>query len=165
MTDVQNYRAGPQPGGALYVPDSKQQRRIPARESSKCLNGQSYRERLAKEAFWLPATRGSKKDPDRATTPGAEATVSLHSWLHQGAHKPSSCTTLMLNPHGAELPQVKKSCVYACRVTWVVSDSLQSYGLWPAGFLCQGGSPGKNIGVCWPILVACPSRALYFLLS
>ena len=27
----------------------------------KGLNGQSYRQRLAKEAFWSPATRGSKK--------------------------------------------------------------------------------------------------------
>ena len=32
-----------------------------AKEPSKCLNGRSYGERLAKEAFWSPATRGSKK--------------------------------------------------------------------------------------------------------
>ena len=38
-----------------------------------CLNQQSYGERLAKEACWLPATRGSKKDSDRAITPGEEA--------------------------------------------------------------------------------------------
>ena len=38
----------------------------------KCLNGQSYGERLAKEAFWLPAIRGLRKDSDRAITPAAE---------------------------------------------------------------------------------------------
>ena len=37
------------------------------------LNWQSYGERLAKEAFWSPATRGSRKDFDRAITPVAEA--------------------------------------------------------------------------------------------
>ena len=44
-----------------------------AREFSKCLNGRSYGERLAKDAFLSPATRGSKKDSDRAVTPAAEA--------------------------------------------------------------------------------------------
>ena len=39
-------------GGVLYVPDVLNNREGPqARESSKCLNGQSYRERLAKETF------------------------------------------------------------------------------------------------------------------
>ena len=53
MTEVSIYRVGPQPGGgALYVPDVLNNREAPqARESSKCLNGQSYGERLAKEAF------------------------------------------------------------------------------------------------------------------
>ena len=35
---------------------------------SQCLSGWSYGETLAKEAFRLPATRGSKKDSDRAIT-------------------------------------------------------------------------------------------------
>ena len=57
-------------GGHLYVTDTPSNREGPqAREPCKCLNGQSYRERLAEEAFWLPATRGMKKDSDRAITP------------------------------------------------------------------------------------------------
>ena len=44
-----------------------------ARKPSKCLNGQSYGERLVKEVFTSPATRGSEKDYDRAITPVAEA--------------------------------------------------------------------------------------------
>ena len=39
----------------------------------KCLNEQSYGERLAKEPFWLPAMRDLKKDSDKATTPASEA--------------------------------------------------------------------------------------------
>ena len=47
MPDVPIYRVGP-----LYVPNALNNREGPqAREPSKCPNGQSYRERLAKEAF------------------------------------------------------------------------------------------------------------------
>ena len=46
----------PQPGGPLYV-----------------LNRRIYGERLAKEAFGSPATRGSIKDSDGAITPAVEA--------------------------------------------------------------------------------------------
>ena len=54
MPDALNYRVGPQPGGSLYVPDIPNNRDGPhleAREPSKCLKGQSYGKRLAKEAF------------------------------------------------------------------------------------------------------------------
>ena len=60
--------------GPLYVPDTPNNREgSQAREPFKCLNGQSYGERLAKEAFWSPAIRGLKKDSDRAITPVVEA--------------------------------------------------------------------------------------------
>ena len=52
VPDVQIYRVGPQSGGTLYVPDVTTNREGPqARDPSKCLNGQSYGERLGKEAF------------------------------------------------------------------------------------------------------------------
>ena len=52
MPNVLIYRVGPQPGGALYVPDVPNNREGPqSRDPSKYLNGRSYRERLAKEAF------------------------------------------------------------------------------------------------------------------
>ena len=41
-------------GGPLYLPDTQKNREGPqARETSKCLNGQSYRERLAKEGLLI----------------------------------------------------------------------------------------------------------------
>ena len=56
MPDSLNYRVGLQPGGTtrvpLYVPDALNNGEGPqAREPSKCLNGQNYGERLAKETF------------------------------------------------------------------------------------------------------------------
>ena len=59
--------------------------------------------------------------------------------MTQTAVPPSSST-----PTGAELPQAKKSWVYAPGVTAVVSDPLKPCELWPVRLLCQGGSPGKN---------------------
>ena len=73
MPDLRIYRVGPQQV-RLYVPDTQNNREGPqAREPSKCLNGQSSRERLAKESFWLLATRGLEKDSDRAIIPVVEA--------------------------------------------------------------------------------------------
>ena len=93
VTDVLIYRVRPQPGRPLYVPHVPSNREGPqARESSKCLNRQSYRESLAKGTFWSPGTRGSKKDSDRAITPAAEA-------VHVPAH---------LAPPGS--PQAKQLC-------------------------------------------------------
>ena len=52
MPDALIYRAGPQLGGPLYVPDVPNNREGPqGRDSSKCLNRQSYGEKLAREAF------------------------------------------------------------------------------------------------------------------
>ena len=56
MPDTLNDREGLQPGGTtrvpLYVPDALNNTEGPqAREPSKCLNGWTYGERLAKEAF------------------------------------------------------------------------------------------------------------------
>ena len=52
MADALNYRVGPHPGEALYGPDAPNNREGPqARDPSKCQNGQSYGERMAKEAF------------------------------------------------------------------------------------------------------------------
>ena len=52
VTDALIYRVGLQLRGPLYVPDMLKNREGPeTRECSKCLNGWSYGERLAKEDF------------------------------------------------------------------------------------------------------------------
>ena len=159
---------GPQPGGTLYVPDVLNNREGPqTREPSKCLNGWSYRERLAKEAFRLPATRGSKKNSDRVITLAAkEVCVPVH------LAPPGSLHAKQLHYFYAQLSLgqscqrwKKKSLVFMCAASLRSCPTLQPYRWWPARFLCQrGGSPGKNTGTYWLILVAIPSRALYFLL-
>ena len=65
----------------------------------------------------------------------------------------------------------KMSCIYACRVTSVVSNSLWPCRLWPARLLCQGGVFSRQ--EYWSILAnfgchtlvehyisCCPSRQL-----
>ena len=117
MPDVPNNREGPQ-----------------AREPSKCLNGQSYEERLAKEAFCSPATRGSKKDSDRAITPVAES-VCVPAHL---AHKSSSCAIFPLNSHWGRAATLKKKSL-AYMYTW---------SLWSCPTLCDPvdcGLPGFSV--------------------
>ena len=97
-----------QSGGPLYVPDALNNREGPqATESSKCLNGRSYGERLAKEAFWSPATRGSKKDSHNSCGGGnpCPCTLGTARVPENQAAVPPSCSPLT----GAELPQAKKS--------------------------------------------------------
>ena len=114
MPDSLNYRVGPQPGVPLYVPDAPNNRGPQAREPSKPMNRQSYGERPAKEVFWSPATRGSRKDFDRSVTPVVEAvcvtaqTCHLRTWCRQGPCKSSSCATFMLNSHWGRAATGKK---------------------------------------------------------
>ena len=79
--------------------------------------------------------------------------VSLHTLYHQSPHEPGSCTTFMVNSHWGRA---------AHRVALVVSDSLRPCRLWPVKLLCHGGSPGKNTGAYWPILVAIPFQSTTF---
>ena len=84
--------------------------------------------------------------------------MSLYTWCHQGPHKPSSCSTFMLNLNwGRAATGKKKSYVCAHRVALVVSTLCDSVDCsLPAFSVRDGGSPGKNTGVYWPILVAIP---------
>ena len=59
------------------IPNNRDGPHLEAREPSKCLKGQRYRERLVKEAFSFPATRVLKKDSDSAIIPGTEAVCVL----------------------------------------------------------------------------------------
>ena len=150
MPDAPIYRVGPQPGGPLSVPDRWNNREGPqARGPSRCLNGRSYVERLAKEAFWSPATRSWKKASVRALTPAMEEYVSLHTSRRQGPRKPNSCTTFTLNPRwGRAATGEKRSCVYEHRVASVVSNSTRPCRLWPARLLCQRGLSRQE---CWSV--------------
>ena len=88
MLDAPIYRVGLHPRGPLYVPDTLNNREGPqAREPSKCLNGRSYGERLAKEAFYSPVTRSLTKASDRAITPVAEAVHVPAHFLPPGSLK------------------------------------------------------------------------------
>ena len=141
-----------------------------AREPSKCLNGQS------KEKDWpkrpsdcqLPEAQ-KKKDSDWAITPVVEAVcVPTHlvppaSWL------PKQVLHLHARPSlGQSCHRQTKDCLYAHRVSSVVSNSLRPCELWPAGL--SGGFSRQEY---WNVLIhtschtllehyisCCPSRQL-----
>ena len=98
-----------------------------AREFSKCLNGRSYGERLAKDAFLSPATRGSKKDSDRAVTPAAEAVpVPAHLVPPESPASQAAAPPVRSTLTRAELPQAKKSL-----------ESMHEGSLWSCPTLCD----------------------------
>ena len=150
MPDVPNNRDGPQ-----------------ARESSKCLNGRSYGERLAKEAFWSPAAWGLKNDSDRDITPVAEA-VPAHVVLPQ-SQRPRQLHHLHAQPSVGQScyrPKKKKKSLVSIYAGLLQSCPTPCYtmncGL--VGFSVRGFLQARileSIGQYW---LPYPSRALYFLL-
>ena len=136
-----------------------------AREFSKCLNGRSYGERLAKDAFLSPATRGSKKDSDRAVTPAAEAVpVPAHLVPPESPQAKQLCQLHAQPSLGRVATGQKKRLVSMHMGSLLSSSTLQPCGLWPARLVCWcgggggwwQGSPGKSIGAYWPVSVAIP---------
>ena len=104
------------------------------------------------------------KDSDSAITPVAEVVCVPAHLAPPGSPQARQLHHLhahQLSP-GQSCHRQKKSRAYARRVTPVVSNSLRSCRLWPARLLCQGGSPGKNTGVYWPILVVISFQSTIF---
>ena len=97
----------PRQGALLCAWCTKQQKGPQAREPSKCLKGQRYRERLAKEAFWSPATSLEKRlwqGHNSCRGSPCPCTLGTARVPASRATMPPSCSTLT----GAELPQAKK---------------------------------------------------------
>ena len=142
------YRVGPQSGGPWLINWEGPQ----AREPCKCLNGWSYEERLAKEVFWSPATRGLKKDSDWTITPAAEPVRVPARLAPPGSPQAKQLHHLPAQPsQGQSCHRQKKFfknlTSMGAESLQALSDSLQPRSLWPARFLCpRGGSPGKNTG-------------------
>ena len=162
MPDAPIYQIGPQTGRLLYVPDVLNNKERPqAKEPTKCLNRRSYGERLAKEAFRAPPTRGLEKDSDRAITPAVEAVHVPAQLAPLGqAAAPPSCSTLT----GAEVPQAKK---VLCLFMQGCFGRLQLCN--PVDCGLPGFSVRRVLQVrimeCIGHYLSYPSRALYLLLS
>ena len=157
-----NYRVGPQPGGLLYAPDAPNNREgLQTRETSKCLNGWRYGARLSKEAFWLPATRGSKKT-DRALIP----VVSLHNWCPSSSLQVKQLCHLHDQLSLGQSWNRKKDLVSMCTRSLRLCPTLCD----PVDLACQASLSGtgvlqarilEHIVQYW---LSYPSTALYFLL-
>ena len=120
------------------------------------LNGWSYRERLAKEAFLSLAIRSSKKDSDRAITPVAEAVHILAQLVPLGSLKVKQLSHLHGQLSLEQSIHRQKSLV-----------SMHTGSLWMCLTLCdpvdcglpgfsvrEEGSLGNYTGVYWPKLVS-----------
>ena len=96
--------------------------------------------------------------------------MSLHTWRHQGPCKPSSLPPSLSALTGIELPQQKKK-------KFLSLVFMRAGSLWSRLPLCDPGDCGllgfsvgegvlqaRILEYSWPILVAIPIRALYFLL-
>ena len=136
------------------MPDTPNNREeLRAREPSKYLNRRSYGERPAKEAS--DHSKKLEKKTDRAKASIVEAVhVPVHlappESLQTKQAMPPSCSTLT----EAEQLQAKKVLHLGTQGHF---GHVQLFAtLWAVA--CQvslsGGSPDKNIGVYWPILVA-----------
>ena len=154
MTDTLICKVGPQPGRALYVlAELNNKKGSQAREPSKCLNGWSYGERLAKKAFWSPATIGSKKDSDRTITPMAEAVfVPAHLVPAGSPQAKQLCHFHAQLSLGQCCHRQKKVLCLCAQGRAVVSDFLQPCKLWPARLLFQGG--GFSRQQYWSVLAS-----------
>ena len=149
MPEVPNNREGPQ-----------------AREPSKCLNGQKYGERLAKEALLSPATRGAKtnkqtKNSVRAITPAAEAVRVPAYLMSQGSPQAKQLHHLHTQPSMGQSCYKQKSLVsmHTGSLWWC----LTLCNLWTVAFSIRGILQARileRIGQYW---LSYPSRA-YFLL-
>ena len=99
----------------------------------------------------------TRKKTDRAIITAAEAVRVPGTWHRQGPCKPSSCTTFTLKSHWGRAATGQKNLASACRMALVVSDSCNPVDCGVPGFsVREGGSPGKDTGVYWPILVSIP---------
>ena len=136
---------------ALYVPDAPNNREGPqAREPSKYLNRKSYRERLTKEAFGSPATRGSKKDSGRAIIPAAEAVRVPAHLAPPGSLQAKSCATFTLNSHWGRAARGKKKSLASVRtgsLQWCRTVCAPADCGLPGFSFREGSSLGKNTGV------------------
>jgi len=76
--------------------------------------------------------------------------MSLHTWHHQGPHKPSSCATVMLNSHWSRATTGKKKSCASAAGSLQQCPTLRPCRLWPARLLCQGG--GFSRQEYWSVL-------------
>ena len=156
MPDALNYRAGPQPGGPSMCLICGTTERDPRQGSplSAWTGG-------AMEKDWLKRPSDHQVQETRKKT--LRQSMSLHTWHRQGPHKPSSCATFTLNSHWGRattgqkcLASMQTGSLESCPTPCDPVDCGR-----PGFSVRERGSPGKNTGVYWPILVATPLTEHY----
>ena len=154
MPDAPIYRVGPQ-----------------AREPSKCLNGWSYGERLAKTGLLIASYKRIRKDSDKAITPVAEA---VHVPVHivpPGPLQPKQLHHLHAQLSLGQSCQRQKKVLHLCAQGHFGSTLLWPCRLQPTRLLCHGGGFSRQeywsilANICFHTLLehcisCCPSHQL-----
>ena len=121
------------------------------------------------EAYSSPATRGSKKDSDKAITPALRQSMSLHTWHHQGSCDQSSSTTFRLNPHWGRVATCKKkkkkeSCIYPLWMLQLCPTLCEPVDCDLPGFSVRGILQARILEYIGHYWLPYTSKTLYFLL-
>ena len=88
----------------------------------------------------------------------------LHSWRHQGPHKPSSCAPFMLSPHWGRAATGKRD-LHVCTGSPQFCPTLcDPAGCGLPGFSVTGVLQARILECIGQYLMPYPSRSLYFLL-
>ena len=138
VPDVPIYREGPQSGGPLHVPEWVELRRKTGQRGLLIVS--------------------LKKDSDKNIPSGAEAVhVPAHLALPgfpQAKQLPHLHAQLSL---GQSYNRQNNSCILRTGSLWSCPTLRDPVDCGLPGFcIREGGFPGKNTGVYWPILVAIP---------
>ena len=133
------------------------------REPCKCLNGQSYGERLAKEAFSGQLPEARKKDSDRAITPVAEAVDVSEDLAPPESPRPKQLHHLHTQPSRAELPLANLVSMHAGSL-WSCPTLCDPVDCGLPGFSARGVLQARILECIGQYWLPFPSRALYFLL-
>ena len=163
--DALNYRVGPHPGCSFnclicQTVEKDPRQGIPLRAWTGRATEKDWPKRPLTTSYKRVEKRlWSGHDPCRGGSP-CPCTLGAARIPTSQAAVPPSCSALT----GAEMLQVKKSCVYARRFTLVMSSSLWPCRLWHARLLYRGVLQTRTVECIGQYWSPYPSRALYFLL-
>ena len=156
VPDAPSYRVWPHPRGpSMFLTHWTTEKDPRQRSPLKGLKGQSYGERLAKQAFWFPGWKKRLLSGHDSCCGGSQSPRTLDAAMvpaSQAAAPPSRSTLT-----GAELPQAKNVLHLFVQGRFSRVDSLRPCRLWPARLLCRGGGFSRQeYWSYWPRLVAIP---------
>ena len=156
VTDALIHRVGPHPGAPFSDRCLHLQSRAPGKGALCVVEEVQLQAKPVQRGLLIASCKRSEKDTDRSVTPGWRYSMAWHTAPPGSPHAKQLShlqAQLLLGPRcHSQHTYIYISCVCA-------SGSLPSCPslCWPVAYvlLCQG-SPGRNTGEYWPVLLAAP---------